>query len=142
MTSGTMFELDTRLDAGTHLVTRHQGIQVRIADDSRYFWLMLVPETPDASELHDLGDATQQRLMRLATLLGAWLKAEAGADKINTAAIGNIVSQLHVHVVARRQGDDAWPAPIWGHGEPVPMHEDLRQSRIGVIQAGLEKEPE
>ena len=57
-------------------------------------------------------------------------------------AIGNIVPQLHVHVVARRQGDDAWPAPIWGHGEPVPMHEDLRQSRIHVIQAGLEKEPE
>ena len=133
MTSGTMFELDTRLDAGSHLVTRHEGIQVRIADDSRYFWLMLVPETQDASELHDLGDATQQRLMRLATLLGAWLKAEAGADKINTAAIGNIVSQLHLHIVARHEGDAAWPDPIWGNGAAVPMDDDLRQERIDKV---------
>ena len=137
MTSGTMFELDTRLDAGTYLVTRHEGIQVRLADDARYFWLMLVPETPGASELHDLGDATHQRLMRLATMLGAWLKAKAGADKINTAAIGNIVSQLHLHIVARHDGDAAWPDPIWGNGAAVPMDDDLRQERIDAVTGFL-----
>ena len=88
------FELDRRLADSTTLVARHEGIQIRLADDSRYFWLMLVPEAPGASELHDLGERMQQALMRLSTRLGAWLKAETSADKINSAAIGNIVPQL------------------------------------------------
>ena len=124
------FELDNRIAGSTHLVTTIDGIQVRLADDARYMWLMLVPEVAGASELHDLGTADQQRLMTLAARLGAWLKGDTGADKVNTAAIGNIVPQLHLHIVARHDGDAAWPAPIWGHGEPEPMDESLRKMRI------------
>ena len=124
------FELDSRIAGSTHLVTTIDGIQVRLADDARYMWLMLVPEVAGASELHDLGTADQQRLMTLAARLGAWLKGDTGADKVNTAAIGNIVPQLHLHIVARHDGDAAWPAPIWGHSEPEPMDESLRKMRI------------
>ena len=136
------FVLDERLEGSSHLITRYKSIQIRLVDDARFQWVLLIPEQPKASEIHDLNDMMRRNLLDLASRLGKVMKTRFEADKINIAAIGNIVSQLHVHVVARRQGDDAWPAPIWGHGEPVPMHEDLRQSRIGVIQAGLEKEPE
>ena len=133
MKPNTAFDLDERLAAGTFLVARHEAIQVRLANDARFFWLMLVPEISGASELHDLGEVTQQALMRLATRLGAWLKAETGADKVNSAAIGNIVPQLHIHIVARHEGDAAWPGPIWGHDAPVPMDDDLRRARIDAI---------
>ena len=90
------FELDSRIAGSTHLVTTTDGIQVRLVDDARYMWLMLVPEVAGGIELHDLGTADQQRLMTLAARLGAWLKEDTGADKVNTAAIGNIVPQLHL----------------------------------------------
>ena len=108
------FELDSRIAGSTHLVTTIDGIQVRLADDARYMWLMLVPELAGASELHDLGTADQQRLMTLVARLGAWLKGDTSADKVNIAAIGNIVPQLHVHIVARHYSDAAWPGPNLG----------------------------
>ena len=136
------FILDARLEGSSHLITRHESIQIRLVDDARFQWVLLIPEQPRVSELHEVNDMMRRNLLDLASRLGRVMKNGFEADKINIAAIGNIVPQLHVHVVARRQGDDAWPAPIWGHGEPVPMREELRQSRIDVIQAGLEKEPE
>ncbi len=135
------FELDSRIAGSTHLVTTTDGIQVRLADDARYMWLMLIPEVAGARELHDLGTADRQRIMTLAARLGAWLKADTGADKINTAAIGNVVPQLHLHIVARHQGDAAWPAPIWGHGEPQPMTADMREARIEKLAAFLASQP-
>ena len=132
------FELDSRIAGSTHLVTTTDGIQVLLVDDARYMWLMLVPEVAGASELHDLGTADQQRLMTLATRLGAWLKGDTGADKVNTAAIGNIVPQLHLHIVARHDGDAAWPAPIWGLGEPQPRTPQNRATMIADITKFLE----
>ena len=132
------FTLDQRLADSSHLVTRIDGIQVRLADDSRYVWLLLVPEQEGAEELHDLGEELRGRLLELATQLGAWMKTRFAADKINMAAIGNLVSQLHFHVVARWRGDEAWPAPIWGHGTPVPLTETERQGLITAIATFLE----
>ena len=132
------FGLDSRIAGSTHLVKTVDGIQVRLVDDSRYMWVMLVPEVASASELHDLGTADQQRLMTLAARLGAWLKGDTGADKINTAAIGNIVPQLHLHVVARHAGDAVWPAPIWGLGEPQPRTSQSRATTIVDITKFLE----
>lgn len=141
MAEGEVFQLDERIAGATHLVTRHEGIQVRLADDSRYFWLMLLPETPGASELHELGEKTSQALIRLAMRLGVWLKSETGADKINSAAIGNIVPQFHFHIVARHEGDAAWPDPIWGNGAPVPMNEELRKTRIDAVHSFVSSLP-
>ena len=131
------FGLDSHIAESTHLVKTVDGIQVRLVDDSRYMWVMLVPEVAGASELHDLGTADQQRLMTLAARLGAWLKGDTGADKINTAAIGNIVPQLHLHIVARHDGDAAWPAPIWGQGEPQAMDDSMRNMRIEKLAGFL-----
>ena len=131
------FGLDSRSAGSTHLVKTLDGIQVRLGDDARYRWVMLVPEVAGTSELHDLGTADQHRLMTLATRLGAWLKGDTGADKVNTAAIGNIVPQLHLHIVARHDGDAAWPAPIWGQGEPQAMDDSMRNMRIEKLAGFL-----
>lgn len=134
------FTLDERLANSSHLILRREGIQVRLADDARFPWLLLIPEQAEASELHDLDDPTRRIILDLASQLGAAMKDMFKADKINIAAIGNIVPQLHIHVVARRLDDDAWPAPIWGHGDPVPMKPELREARIDGIAAAIKQD--
>ena len=134
------FIVDQRLASSSFHVTRCGDIEVRLADDSRYLWLVLVPEHAGAQELHDLTDDLRDRLVGLATRLGAWMKHAFTADKINIAALGNLVPQLHLHVVARHHGDAAWPAPIWGHGEPVPLTDTDRQRMITAVAAFLEQE--
>lgn len=132
------FTLDQRLAGSSYLVTRMGDIQVRLADDRRYVWLLLVPETAGAEELHDLTGDLRDRLFALAAHLGGWMKTAFTADKINVATLGNLVPQLHLHIVARRRGDAAWPGPIWGHGEPAAMSETERQRLISAVAAFLE----
>ena len=132
------FMLDARLAESSHLTATIEGVQVRLADDARYVWLLLVPEQNDISELHDLADADRRALLDLANELGVWMKTRFGADKINTAAIGNVVAQLHLHVVARHADDAAWPAPIWGLGEPQPRTSDSRAAMMADITKFLE----
>ena len=133
------FALDQRLINSSHLIVRIDDIQIRLVDDSRYVWLLLVPEHDGAEELHDLDDEMRGRLLDTATRLGGWMKASFAADKINIAAIGNLVPQLHLHVVARRRDDPAWPAPIWGHGDPVPLTETDQQRLINTIAEFLQQ---
>ena len=132
------FTLDQRLAASSHLVATESGIQVRLADDARFVWLLLVPETEGACELHDLEDGDRAALLDLANDLGSWMKTAFDADKINMAAIGNVVAQLHFHVVARHLTDAAWPAPIWGHGDPQPRSDASRAGLIRDIARFLE----
>ena len=131
------FTLDRRLEDSSHLITRIDDIQVRIANDTRYVWLLLIPEIAGVEELHDLTDDLRDRLLALATNLGGWMKTAFTADKINIAAIGNQVPQLHLHVVARHRGDAAWPGPIWGHGDPAPLTGTDRQNLITAVAAFL-----
>jgi diadenosine tetraphosphate (Ap4A) HIT family hydrolase len=86
----------------------------------RYPWLILVPELPFISEIHELCEEDQWRLVRESSALGAHLKRMMAADKLNVAAIGNLVPQLHVHLVARYREDPAWPSPVWGRFPPLP----------------------
>ena len=134
------FTLDERLERSSHLILRRGNIQVRLADDSRFLWLLLVPEQAQASELHDLDEELRCEILELATQLGKVMKRIFEADKINIAAIGNIVPQLHIHIVARRHDDDAWPAPIWGFGEPAPLSEQLPFTRAQAICTAIEQE--
>jgi len=127
------FTLDKRLADSSDLVSRLGGIQVRLADDQRYPWLILVPEQDGVVELHDLGDDQRNRLFGLASQLGNWMKATFSADKINVATLGNLVPQLHLHVVARHSGDPAWPGPIWGHASPTPRTAPERQELIAAV---------
>ena len=132
------FTLDERLAASSHLITAPGGIQVRLADDARFVWLLLIPEQDGISELHDLEEADRAALFTLANELGVWMKDHFAADKINTAAIGNLVAQLHLHVVARHRTDSAWPAPIWGAGDPQPRSAEARAGLIAQIAAFLD----
>ena len=134
------FALDKRLEHDSHLVVTHKQIQVRLADDKRYFWLILVPaitrdhnSTP-LSEIHDLPTPVAANLWSLSSHVGRWLQAHTKADKINIAALGNVVSQLHLHVVARHMSDPAWPAPIWGHGAMDPLAKSERDCRLASLQ--------
>jgi len=84
-----------------------------VMNDGNFPWLILVPRRAGVSEIIDLGDE-QALLMNELALVSRALKDETRCDKLNVAAIGNVVPQLHIHVVARRKGDAAWPKPVWG----------------------------
>lgn len=94
--------------------------QVRLMNDSRYLWLVLVPREENAIELHDLSLFIQGQIFNEITIVSKIVKDFGNFDKINIGAIGNIVPQLHIHVIGRKITDATWPAPVWGNGAPVP----------------------
>ena len=134
------FKLDKQLEGESYLAVTHKHIQIRLADDTRYFWVILVPAiTRDrnstfVSEIHDLPTPVAADLWSLSGHISKWLQAHTEADKINIAALGNVVSQLHVHVVARHRSDPAWPTPIWGHGAMDPLETSERDRRLASLQ--------
>lgn len=114
------FELDARLAADTSLVISLPLCDVLLMNDARYPWLVLVPRRPGLIELTDLDKAEQAVLWQEVNQAGAALRSAAPCDKLNLGVLGNIVRQLHVHIVVRREGDDAWPGPVWGNGLSMP----------------------
>lgn len=114
------FALDARLAADTLAAVALPLCDVRLMNDARYAWLILVPRRAGVVEVTDLDADEQARLWREVTAAGNALRAVAPCDKLNLGALGNIVRQLHVHVVARRVGDAAWPGPVWGCGQATP----------------------
>lgn len=127
------FALDLRIEADSLLVGRHAEFQVRLVDDERFFWALLIPECEGIVELHDLDPKTNADLMQLAAALGAALKRATGAKKINTATIGNVVSQFHLHVIARHAHDESWPAPVWGQGTTVTLLPETKAKRLEIL---------
>ena len=130
------FTLHPTLAKDSILAAKVGLLQVRLVDDARFFWLLIVPETT-ATELHDLDEKTAEYLWKLARRLGHALQVHCDADKINNAAIGNLVPQLHFHIVARHIGDASWPQPIWGYGKAEPLAEATKAARIESIQSWL-----
>src|SRR2546421_10306774 len=114
------WSLDPQLAADTTAIGDLSLSRVLLMNNSNYPWLILVPRHPGAVEIIDLGDEKQELLMNEIVLLSHVLKDVTSCDKLNVAAIGNVVSQLHVHVVARRIGDAAWPKPVWGAAPARP----------------------
>ncbi|MDQ7730847.1 HIT domain-containing protein [Halomonas sp. SpR8] len=131
------FELDERLIADTLPIADLPLSRVLLMNDARYPWVILVPRHAAISEVFELSTDDQQQLWQEATLLGEAMKATLGGDKVNIAALGNVVSQLHVHVVIRRHSDATWPAPVWGNGSPEPYDLDgqaqLRDQLLALI---------
>ncbi len=112
--------LDERLSRDTLPLGDTSLSRILLARDSRWPWVILVPRREGISELHELLPADRKQLIEEIAIVSETLKAETACLKVNVAAIGNIVRQLHVHIVARTEGDPAWPGPIWGHGRPAP----------------------
>lgn len=131
-----MFQLDPRLDQDTHEVTSFALSRVLLMNDARYPWLVLVPALDGLSELHDLTAADQARLNDEIMTVSRALARMFAPEKINVGALGNIVRQLHVHVVARNIDDPAWPGPVWGHSEATPY----TREQLGKMTARLIEE--
>lgn len=110
------FELDSRLARDSVFVTDGPLSQVRLMNDQRYPWLVLVPRVADASEWLDLDGGQQRLLLAEINQAGQLLRSHPAVQKLNIGALGNIVRQLHIHLVGRREGDAAWPGPVWGNG--------------------------
>lgn len=121
--SDPAFALDPRLGNDTRLVASLALCDVRLMNDARFPWLVLVPRQADKVEICDLSPADRALLWREVTQASQALRAIEPFDKLNLGALGNIVRQLHVHVVGRREGDAAWPGPVWGSGAAVPYAE-------------------
>lgn len=132
-----MFELDPRLRADTFLVGKTDLCSLLLMNDSRYPWLILVPELLGVTEPFDLIKLDQTTLWQESMVLAAFMKRHFSADKLNVAALGNQVSQLHVHHVARFHHDVAWPGPVWGVGAAVPYGETAAQEQLLALREGL-----
>lgn len=115
-----MFTLHPRLRADTAPVADWPLCRVLLMNDSSYPWLILVPRRDGIAEITDLVPADQLILMREIAAASSGLRALVSPDRINVAALGNMVPQLHVHVIARFTADPAWPRPVWGAVPPVP----------------------
>ena len=124
------FELDPRLAHDAAFVADWQLCRVLLMDDARFPWLVLVPRRAGLIELDDLDESDHARLMHETRRAMETLRGMGECHKLNVGALGNIVRQLHVHVVARRDGDAAWPGPVWGHG---PAKRYTPEARAGLI---------
>jgi len=104
-----------------------------LMNDATYPWLILVPQRPDIREIYQLDTVDQRQLLHESSHLAAALAVHFRPDKLNIAALGNIVQQLHLHHVVRYQGDPSWPAPVWGKAPSVPY----RPEQIAALRAGF-----
>jgi diadenosine tetraphosphate (Ap4A) HIT family hydrolase len=118
------FRLDPRLQADSLEIGRTGLSSVRLMDDARWPWILLVPERPDIREWFDLTEADARRLLEESRALGRVMLAEVPGARLNVANLGNIVAQFHLHHVVRTPGDPAWPGPVWGFGERQPHEPD------------------
>lgn len=119
-----MNTLHSRLVADTRALAETDFAWLRYMNDQRFAWLIIVPKQADLREWFELEEADQQRLLRLVNGLSRELQQATNADKMNLGALGNLVPQLHLHVIARHQDDACWPGPVWGQGEPQPYADE------------------
>ena len=131
------WRLDHRIADDSHPVVQLPLSEVRLMDDSHHPWLLLVPRVPGATELVHLSEAQQQALLREVSLASRVLLERFAPDKLNVAALGNVVPQLHVHVIARYAGDIAWPRPVWGQASAMPYTPEALVERVAVLREGL-----
>jgi diadenosine tetraphosphate (Ap4A) HIT family hydrolase len=131
------FTLDERLSASTRSVTDLPLCRLLLRDDARFFWTILVPRRAALVELADLSAAERSMLTEEIVAVGEALRSITPCDKLNVGAIGNIVAQLHVHVLARTVGDAAWPATVWDSGAALPCPPELLAARMSALRTHL-----
>lgn len=115
------FQLDPTLEADTYILGDIGLCRLLMMDDSRFPWLILVPRRAEMSEIHELTPLDQTVLTFEIVQCSELLKKMTGCTKINVGALGNMVRQLHIHVIARNENDAAWPGPVWGAGKREPF---------------------
>lgn len=131
------FTLHERLAVDTVHIASLPLSELLLMNDARFPWCILVPRRAGARDIIDLAPADIDQLNRESVALQRALKQLFTPDKLNVAAIGNLVPQLHVHHLARYSTDSEWPAPVWGRGTPQPYDENERDRRILALRDGL-----
>lgn len=127
------FELNERLSGDSEFVVTLGLCQLRLMDDRRWPWLILVPQRSGMEELFELKPLDQALITFETNLAAEALKKVTDATKVNVGALGNIVRQLHVHVIARHENDANWPGPVWGFGSREPYGANEKKALIDKI---------
>lgn len=127
------FELDPRLAADTLPVGASEFSLLRLMNDARYPWFLIVPRRSALTEAFQLDDGERRLLADSSMALTVAMQRAFRPDKLNVGALGNVVSQLHVHHVARRLGDPAWPGPVWGHSPATPLTPQAARARVDAL---------
>ena len=131
------FELDTRLAADSVFIADGPLSQIRLMNDARFPWVVLVPRVAGASEWIDLSGDQQRLLLAEINQISRHLKQKPNVTKLNIGALGNIVRQLHVHLIGRHEGDAAWPGPVWGSGPAQRLDANVLAERVEIWRQRL-----
>ena len=128
-----MFKLDNRIEQDSFLVKENNDFQIRLMDISEVFWVILIPKKSNLTELYELEMNDRNYLLNFAIELGDYLKSKGRYYKTNIGMLGNVVSQLHLHLVLRKKSDPAWPGPVWGYNFKNKLDEKSKSNRSKLI---------
>ena len=128
-----MFKLDNRLENDSFFMQEIKNFQIRLMNVQEFFWIVLIPIKPNLIELSDLEVDERNELLNFAVDLGNYIKSDQNFDKVNIGMLGNVVSQLHIHVVLRSKNDSAWPGPVWGWKSTSNLDVETKQIRSKLI---------
>ena len=131
-----MVELDPQLQKDCLVIGRFPLCHLLLMQDANYPWFILVPDREAVTEIHQLSNADREQLMHESCALAEVLAGRFNADKLNIAALGNVVPQLHIHHVVRYRDDPAWPAPVWGCVHPRPYTHEALVDVLAKLRAG------
>ncbi|TAK65044.1 HIT domain-containing protein [Methylobacter sp.] len=135
------FQLHSRLKQDCIIIGRFELCRLLMMNDSQYPWFILVPERADIQEIYQLNKTERELLTEESSYLAENLAIIYEADKMNVAAIGNMVPQLHIHHIVRYRTDKAWPAPVWGKFDAVPYTEQQIADNVIYIKEKLKIQP-
>ncbi len=128
-----MFKLDNRLENDSFFMQEIKNFQIRLMNVQEFFWVLLIPIKSNLIELSDLEVDERNELLNFAVDLGNYIKSVQNFDKVNIGMLGNIVSQLHLHIVLRNKDDPAWPGPVWGWKSTSNLEKGTKQIRSNLI---------
>ena len=132
-----MFVLDQRLENDTILVENKESFQIRLMNVKEFFWVVLIPNKPNLIELSDISVEERNILLNFASDIGDFIKFKENLEKINIGMLGNVVSQLHIHIVVRSKKDPAWPGPVWGWSDINKLDDNTYDYRLNLVKSFL-----
>jgi diadenosine tetraphosphate (Ap4A) HIT family hydrolase len=132
-----MFLIDPQIEQGSHFIHDLELSQLRLQNDSRYPWVMLIPRLASACEIIDLDEAQSHLFIQEIRIVSHALRTVFPCDKINVASLGNKVRQLHIHIIARRIDDPAWPGAVWDKGPSVLYDGSVLKNRTDQLKSAI-----
>ena len=130
-----MFVLDQRLENDSILVENKESFQIRLMNVKEFFWVVLIPNKPNLIELSDISVEERNILLNFASDIGDFIKFKENLEKINIGMLGNVVSQLHIHIVVRSKKDPAWPGPVWGWSDTNKLDNNTYDYRLNLVKS-------